>query len=353
MKQIALLGLMAIVAGCGLPNEMIPPSCKPDCAGKCGGADGCSGACPDNCVTPQTCGGSGAQYVCGCTPDCSGRCGGSDGCGGNCPDNCVAPLSCGGGGSLFICGTITINCGSSPTGKGGDMCDVPGGPFMMGCNEAVDTECVAEEKPYHAVDVPSFKIDKNEVTTFEYGLCTQTGACTRPITGGQCAYAVSGMEHHPVDCVTWEQAKAYCTWAGKRLPTEAEWEKAARGTDGRKYPWGNTGLDCNHAVQNSTGCEYAGTAPVGSTPAGASPYGVEDMCGNVMQWVEDDWHHNYQGAPVDGSAWVEHTRGSYRVYRSAIYGCLGTVNFRSSFRGELHATGWFGAGGFRCAMSAP
>jgi len=167
---------------------------------------------------------------------------------------------------------IVVQCGPSPTGKGGDMCLVPAGPFLMGCNIAVDTECNQSwETPYHMVTVPTFRIDEYAVMASEYEACVTASACTATYADSGCNYDVSGRENHPINCVTWDQAKSYCAWTGKRLPTEAEWEKAARGTDGRKYPWGNTGLDCDHAVQNATGCNNASTAPVGSKPLGISP----------------------------------------------------------------------------------
>ncbi|MBI5529083.1 MAG: SUMF1/EgtB/PvdO family nonheme iron enzyme, partial [Deltaproteobacteria bacterium] len=208
---------------------------------------------------------------------------------------------------------------------------VPAGSFQMGCNSAVDTECDGDENPYHAVSVPAFKVDKYELTVGEYQACVDAGGCTAAGTGGSCNYGVSGRDSHPINCVDWTQAKAYCTWAGKRLPTEAEWEKAARGTDGRKYPWGNDALDCDHAVHSVSPCSNSSTAPVGSKPAGVSPYGAEDMVGNVWEWVEDWYHDSYTGAPADGSAWVTPT-GTYRVLRGGSWGGDGAGGLRASDR---------------------
>jgi formylglycine-generating enzyme required for sulfatase activity len=177
---------------------------------------------------------------------------------------------------------------------------------------------------------------------------TQSG-CTPTITLGYCNYDVAGKESHPINCVNWNQAKAYCMWAGKKLPTEAQWEKAARGTDGRKYPWGNTGLDCDHAVHSSSPCSNSGTAAVGSKPMGVSPYGADDMIGNVWEWVEDDSHSNYNGAPQDGSAWIDAPRASDRAWRGGAY-TSGTDYLRASVRYQNYP-GYDGAGiGFRCAL---
>ena len=244
---------------------------------------------------------------------------------------------------------IVISCGPSISGKGGEMCNVSAGPFMMGCNKAVDTECSNDESPYHSVNVPGFKIDKYEVTTGEYQACVDAGGCTAANTGGSCNYGVSGLDGHPINCVDWNQATAYCAWAGKRLPTEAEWEKAARGTDGRKYPWGNGSLDCDHAVWNGSTCGNSGTAPVGSKPAGVSPYGAEDMVGNVWEWVEDWYHDTYAGAPTDGSAWVTPT-GWYRVLRGGSWDYASSGYLRVSSRFYV-PTSRVGGVGFRCASA--
>ncbi|MBI5526711.1 MAG: formylglycine-generating enzyme family protein [Deltaproteobacteria bacterium] len=157
------------------------------------------------------------------------------------------------------------------------MCEVPAGPFMMGCNNTVDDECFSSESPYHNVNVAVFKIDRYEVTASEYLACVTASGCSAADTGSACNYQVGGKEGHPINCVDWNRAKAYCTWAGKRLPTEAEWEKAARGADGRKYPWGNDALDCDRAVHSVSPCSNLGTALVGSKPLGVSPHGAEDI----------------------------------------------------------------------------
>jgi len=168
----------------------------------------------------------------------------------------------------------------------------------------------------------------------------------------KCNSKNAGREDHPMNCVDWDQAKAYCAWEGKRLCTEAEWEKAARGADGRLYPWGNEVATCEYAVmdEGGNGCGTGTTMAVGSKPLGASPYGALDMSGNLSEWVEDEWHENYIGAPTDGSAWVDSPRVFGRVIRG---GCFGhhADYLRSSNRGYGYPTVGGQSVGIRCCKS--
>jgi len=175
-----------------------------------------------------------------------------------------------------------------------DMVTVPAGDFLVGCDRAV-------EKPFCEHDVtraylPPFYIDRTEVTVAGYRRCVEAGRCTVPQLGEFCSPDESnwhreGRDDHPVTCVTEEQAEVYCAYRGKALPTEKQWEKAARGTDGRRYAWGNEAPDCTRAVifprGGKRGCGRNGTWPVGSRPEGASPYGALDMTGNVAELVTD------------------------------------------------------------------
>jgi len=189
----------------------------------------------------------------------------------------VAAVSCSGSGQATTDGSSGNGGGSG----GGGSATVPAGPFMMGCNASVDSDCHEDEKPYHQVTLPAFTIDLHEVTGSEYAACSAAGVCPA---------ADTSQSNGPVVLTTWSAASAFCTWKGKRLPTEAEWEKAARGTDGRIYPWGNSAPDCTRAQTASCG----GTpGPVGAHPAGASPYGVLDMAGNVWEWVADWYQTDY------------------------------------------------------------
>ena len=181
---------------------------------------------------------------------------------------------------------------------------VPAGPFDMGCNDAVDTECRDDEKPKHTVTLDAFEIDKFEATQANFFGCMKAGACSFP----KSAWDPCATPDLPMGFVEHKQALEFCTWAGRRLPTEAEWEKAARGTDGRKYPWGNDPIDCNRA--NLLGCGNQPTN-VGTHPTGASPFGAEDMAGNVVEWTQDWYDPSYYASspgndppgPGDGTAY--------------------------------------------------
>ena len=190
------------------------------------------------------------------------------------------------------------------SGKDG-MVSIPGGEFLMGCNEQVDSECEDNEKPQRQINLPAFKIDKTEVTVEAYRKCVDAKHCTLPKTGGRgsCNWDMSEREKHPINCIDWNQAAAFCAWVGKRLPTDAEWEKAARGTDGRVYPSGNA-WDITKANVYESYDGYKDTAPVGSFPAGASPYGALDMAGNVWEWTAD-WERNGETRSLRGGSWVD------------------------------------------------
>jgi formylglycine-generating enzyme required for sulfatase activity len=170
----------------------------------------------------------------------------------------------------------------SETAEPGEMVAVPAGEFKMGCD---DRNCGGDEQPQHVVNLSAFEIDRTEVTQAQYTACMADGACGAPSCEWRC-----DQPDLPAGCVTWAQAKAFCGWAGKRLPTEAEWEKAARGADGGVYPWGDDAPSCS--VANMAGCAD-GLQPVGSAPGGASPYGALDMAGNVVELVADWYDAGY------------------------------------------------------------
>jgi formylglycine-generating enzyme required for sulfatase activity len=195
-----------------------------------------------------------------------------------------------------------------------EMVSVPAGEFSFGCNKAVDRECKDNEQPLRRFTLPTFLIDRTEVTVAAYRACVQAGKCSAPRMGGSCNWN-SGRDDHPINCVTWGQARAYCQWQGKRLPTEYEWEKAARGAEGRLYAWGSEAVSSGrYANIAGTADGWKATAPVGTYPAGRSPYGADDMIGNVWEWcasVDDP----RPGEPLRGGSWADeprYVRASYR-----------------------------------------
>ncbi len=248
-----------------------------------------------------------------------------------------------------------------------NMVIIEGDTFMMGCEEGSDPNCAeTNATPRREVTLSTFEIDVYEVTKKEFEACVAAGVCKSK--GTQAHYVGYSVENPycvignsespdtmPANCVSWYGARAYCAWLGKRLPSEAEWEFAARGTDGRWYPWGKSpGPSCNNVVMEGPsdwGCDSGFAMPVGSMEAGKSFFGLYDMAGNVWEWVEDDWHETYDGAPTDGSAWVDATRPPNRVQRGASFMTGSDEAF------EFLAYAHFGAPaenagvsyGFRCA----
>jgi formylglycine-generating enzyme required for sulfatase activity len=182
------------------------------------------------------------------------------------------------------------------------MVEIPTGEFTMG-NDGGDDD----EKPAHTVTLEAFEIDMFEVTNADFArFVEETGYQTEAEKAGESgwrAYA-EGKDNHPVVKVTWNDADAYCQWAGKRLPTEAEWEKAARGEEGFIYPWGN---EWDPAKANAKESGFRGTVAVGSFPEAASPYGVFDMAGNVWEWTAD-WYQSYPGSTYQSGYFGEKFR---------------------------------------------
>ncbi len=193
-----------------------------------------------------------------------------------------------------------------------NMVEVPAGLFYRGtCNGGTVPSCSEGdpgysstwseiETPIREIYVDGFYIDRYEVSVADYAVCVAAGACNEKdflthADFGFCHFGDPGYEQHPMNCVGWFGADAYCRFAGKRLPTEAEWEKAARGTEGARFPWGNEGASCEKAnYSNATNvfCEGS-TAPVDTRPDGVSPYGAFNMAGNVWEWVSDWYDPDY------------------------------------------------------------
>jgi iron(II)-dependent oxidoreductase len=249
--------------------------------------------------------------------------------------------------------------GLSPTlvGKdGAEMILIPAGEFSMGSDaEEVENllqsvrnlrrEWLMDEIPSHRVNVDAFYIDKYEVSNALYAQFMQTTGRRQP---EYWTYVQFNGSNQPVVGVSWYDAQAYCTWAGKRLPTEAEWEKAARGTDRRMYPWGNT-WEGSRANTLHTG--PGKPAPVGDYEAGRSVYGVYNMAGNAWEWVED-WYdeHYYQKSPLRNPRGP--AEGSKKVIRGGSWFTIFPVNTRAANRGGFAPDLWRGSVGFRCAKDA-
>ena len=172
---------------------------------------------------------------------------------------------------------------------------------MMGVEEK--GEWYPTETPIHEVTVPTFQMMQTEITVAQYQACIEAEQCT-PFNGDNERDYQQGGDHHPARYLTWFQVNQFAAWIGARLPTEAEWEFAARNRGQMvKYPWGNNEPTCEHAQFDD--CHGKATVPVCSKPAGHTEQGLCDMIGNVDEWVQDEYHWGYEGAPTDGSAWCE------------------------------------------------
>jgi formylglycine-generating enzyme required for sulfatase activity len=210
---------------------------------------------------------------------------------------------------------------------------IPAGKFSMGSTRQND------EKPLHVVDINAFWIMQTEVTNAEYARCVGDGTCTPPHN----SLANNPEEaDHPVVNVDWMQASAYAKWAGGRLPSEAEWEKAARGSDLRPFPWGANTPEATLLNFNST---LSDTTPVMNYPLGVSPYGLYDMAGNVEEWVAD-WYANdyYAASPAENPPGP--TEGIFRVVRGGSYHSDATL-VQTTSRGKAAPIRGYATVGFR------
>ncbi len=237
---------------------------------------------------------------------------------------------------------------------GAVMVCVPAGEFLMGGANS-DPDAKAVEKPQHTVYLDAYWIDQTEVTNAQYRQCVEAGACQRdPVVGSTGVasrtqldyYLNEDFDDYPVLVYYPDQAVDFCQWVEGRLPTEAEWEKAARGTDGQRFPWGDDDPTCQLA--NYYGCGKD-TSAVGSYPDGASPYGALDMAGNVWEWVADGFDPDYYAtSPEQNPTGPEDAK--YLVRRGGGFHSFGR-DLRASRRASGSAHHFFdGQMGFRCAM---
>ena len=229
------------------------------------------------------------------------------------------------------------------------MVYVPAGEFLMGSESGH-----ADEKPQHRVILDGYWIDRTEVTNSMYARCVQAGVCNPPSDRStkiyhsnfyyerSLYYGNTDFDQFPVVNVNWKGASAYCAWIGERLPSEAEWEKTARGTDGRTYPWGEKSPDCPLLNFNEM-CEPNMSA-VGRYPAGGSPYGALDMAGNVWEWVNDWYSANYYASSPTSNP-PGSSIGNSRVLRGGSR-FSGARDVRASNRSYGPMPGDFS--GFRC-----
>jgi formylglycine-generating enzyme required for sulfatase activity len=295
---------------------------------------------------------------------------------GCCP---AAPAS--GGGRKAATGTQNVATSAGPRCPEA-MVLVPGGTFWMG-SQPGDGD--PSESPQHQVTLAPYCIGKTEVTVAQYQACAATGSCPPApttitninATGGKdasiaspfCNAGRAGRDKHPINCVDWTMADGYCRWSGGRLPTEAEWELAAKGLDGRRFPWGsqppgpkllNTcGAECKSMrerlgkpitqvlFEGDDGAED--TAPVGSYPAGASPFGALDMAGNVQEWVAD-WYGDYDEKPQSNPTGP--AGGGQRATRGSPWSTVNPTFVRTTDR-SIRAAPTYRSEvfGFRCAKS--
>jgi serine/threonine-protein kinase len=202
--------------------------------------------------------------------------------------------------------------------------------FHMGCDASQNGgyECDLDELPLHAVDLDAYMIDRTKVTNAEYQVCVADGACTPPSDFTSSSrpwyYPNPVFADYPVIYVNWYQSQAYCEWAGGRLPTEAEWENAARGTfDNRPYPWGDAAPTCElvNAKIDGIPCVWDTSIVTGYSPQGDSPYGLQGMAGNVYEWM-NDWYLStyYQISPRDNPTGPPD--GTLKVRRAGGFGSL-------------------------------
>jgi formylglycine-generating enzyme required for sulfatase activity len=278
--------------------------------------------------------------------------------------------------AILLIGAVTFAIAQTKGGKvkipavvedKGDMVKIPAGWFNMGCSPQ-DSKCDNDEKPSKRVYVDAFYMDVHETTVAQYRQCVSAGSCKAAIAssdknwGAYYNWDKSGRGDHPVNGVSWSDANSYCQWKGKRLPTEAEFERALRGGfEGRKYPWGNSSTppspDGNYADESAKrrfsdlttikGYDdgYVGTAPV--CRFGRNEYGLCDISGNVWEWCEDWYDKDYYSRMADKNP-INHTKASNRVLRGGSW-LDDPQSLRASNRDGINPTGGGNYFGFRCS----
>ena len=362
-------GMLVCSAGSAVCSATARTSgaCSSPFSGVCNAMGNCvcgSGThlCGSSCVSDTS------VTLCGssCTA-CAVPTGGSATCsGGVCGQSCPSGTSLCGGACITL--TTTANCGvcgractSGQTCSGGTcvspgdagtgtcpsgMAYIPAGSFLMGDANTASNGA----QPPHMVTLSAYCMDLTEVTVAAYRGCTATG-CTTPSTGTDFNWGLTGRDTHPINGVDWNQSRAYCQWRGGDLPTEAQWEYAARGSDvgNHIYPWGNAAPGSQLCWVGVTG--RMSTCPVQSYPSGTSPFGLFDMAGNVWEWTLDFSASYVPSAAIDPTG---PTSGTGRVVRGASWFLPSAAYARAAFRSAVTPVYRLDIGlGFRCARGAP
>jgi len=237
--------------------------------------------------------------------------------------------------SSTVRGSALATGSGKPAPQG--MIAVDGGSYSLGCGEGAVPTCPEDARPVHAVKVAPFAIMEHEVTMEEYDLCVAASACPPAGKKPGCTWQKGGKEKHPINCVSWDAAKAYCVHQGWRLPTEAEWEVAARGRAGTFYPWGNEAPNAELTVLAGAG----EPEPVGSRPRDKSWVGAMDLGGNVREWTATDY------APYPGGQVAPGRNGKVNRGGSCV---MEVANFSASYARDVDAPDASRPDlGFRCA----
>jgi formylglycine-generating enzyme required for sulfatase activity len=232
---------------------------------------------------------------------------------------------------------------------------IPAGEFLMGSKQGAPGAST-DQYPQRAVYLDAYWIDQHEVTNAQYAKCVAARKCQLPLItksmNGSSYYGTAEFANYPLVYVLWNDARTYCAWAGRRLPTEAEWEKAARGTDGRLYPWGNQRPNCrlaNYGYGVDNYCEGAPTQVGKYSPDGDSPYSVWDMAGNAFEWVADWYQSDYYSISPTRNP-VGPYSGQSRVLRGDSWG-YSPGDLLVASRSYYFPTETYYIIGFRCARS--
>lgn len=241
---------------------------------------------------------------------------------------------------------------------------VPAGTLKIGCDKEIEGTCPEDAVPLHSVELSGYVMDKFEVPVELFEKCIAENVCTNDDAekphyrtssdSYQCNIGNPDRLNHPTNCVTWYGAKAYCEWLGKRLPTEAEWENAAKSGKTQIYPWGNTPeASCDNTVMKSSanGCGSNTTSPVGAKPAGVSEHGIYDLSGNVAEYTSDWYEKNFystdEASQKDTQGPAEPEQDKYKVIRGGSY-IYGESHTRASFRSSAKLDDPAIDFGFRC-----